>query len=229
MKDINQLRAEHAAQLAKLEREIAIASAMPIAPDSVMVTGFGEPWITYKRVKLSEALEVFRAFRIAPCSLWRGTFTTIKPEALLTDRERESYREDFGPCAAWIEVHQGEGFGPSAELEFFAETSVGIVRVKVSFGSGYIETAPQLSARFEEIKGGRNGRETVELRALPNPECRAIADHFVKWSVGGFGERLKRAARFSYMLCANESEALNGADQSHALSMLEILADRAKV
>lgn len=224
MKNINQLREEHAAQIAKLEREIAIAGAMPIAPDSVMATG-REAWVMYRgRKTLMAALDVFRAFQIVPFEVWRNSCTSLRPYATLSEKEKESHSTDGATYAVSLEVNQGEGFGPNAELIFYAQTDAGIVRVSVKFGNCYIGMASQLSAKFDSVK---HGNRVIRIESKPNTECRALSDYLIKWSTGG--NMLERSARFDYLFCADSADTVPGAKHSHAIAQLSILAERANV
>ena len=228
MKTLENLKKEHAAAVARLEAEHAIAAACPLPPDSVMHFGKRAPWVTFKRTTLAEVLEVMRAFTITPAEVFRYGSTSICPESELSARDRERAISDSGQFACWIDVDQGEGYGPSAKLSFFARLASGaLVRIFVEFGAGYIGSCPALGAARHVRRDPRTDR-LIESRFEPNLEARSASDKFIKWGTGTVGP-IKTAAHFSYLFCSDTQDEAPGAECSHALAQLEILAERAKV
>ena len=88
MKTLAQLESENAAAVAKLQRELAIAALMPVAPDSVMDNGSRPAWVTYRARSLAQALELFAAFNIAPFYECRDSCLSLAPIDTIKNRER---------------------------------------------------------------------------------------------------------------------------------------------
>lgn len=214
MKSIEQLQAEHAAQLVKLQAEHAIAA-------DAAASGFPEPrhvmpfdpyaWLCYAPVKtLADALQVFRVATVAPYFGWR------LPAGHLThgpDSTKGGTRET-GPYACGVKVETGSEFGPSAELQFFARLQSGrIVAIHVPFGSGYIGTCPGLGA--QKLRRLQDGK-----RFIRNHDLHALADSCTYWATG-----TRESHSVLAHWCAESEEPTRGADMAHALGMLQNLSD----
>lgn len=228
MKTMDQLKMEQAQALAALERAHAIAAAAPIPPDMVTSETSRAPWLTYKTKTLAEALAIAGAFPVVvPFESWRGTFTMLKPEELLTARETAAYSANGGPYAFSIRVDHGEHYGPRARLAFFARIDTGMVHTHVEFGAGYIGACPQLRAIVKVTRGRGDRIESKHFEA--NAEARAVADKVISWATGETGP-IRHSAEFEYLFCADRNEP-GPADAigSHALAALRTLADRLKI
>lgn len=233
MKTLEQLKAEQDKQTAELIRQHETANACPIPPDSVMVMSTERaPWVSYKRETLTQALEVFKAFTVIPCEHFRASSSVTMPREVMTKRETRDYVENeradsSGPYAAWVEVtHYSHANSDAAELNFYAQTGAGPVRVSVKFGAGYIGTCAGLRAVIQTSERDRRGT-VIAQKYGRNPIAGPLADKVIKW--GSYEGAKEESAQFSYLFAADQFETMPGADQSHALSMLAILADQAKV
>jgi hypothetical protein len=225
MKTIEQLKIEQEKALAALQGELGLAAALPLPPDRVMFTGkaIGTPWITYKVKGLRGAIDVFKAFTIVPTSVLKEGCTSVKPAELVPVEKQEKAE---GTYAAWIDVRQGDGFGPNAEFLFFARIpGHGVVRVCADIeGPGYIGVYRQLGATVREERGGRGNRITGRTFSA-NGELYALTDYRIQWASGDMGP-VKTSANISYFLCADQCDDMPGASQSHALAQLEIIIDK---
>lgn len=233
MKTLEQLKAEQDKQTAELIRQHETANACPLPPDSVMVSSAERaPWVSYKRETLSQALEVFKAFTIIPCEHFRASSSVIMPRECMTKRETRDYvenerAESSGPYAAWVQVaHYGHANSDAAKLTFYAQTGAGSVRVSVKFGKGYIGQCNGLRAQVVSSERDRRDRLIAQSYGR-NPIIGPLADKVIKW--GLYEGAKEESAQFYYLFCADQFETMPGADQSHALSMLAIVADQAKV
>jgi hypothetical protein len=228
MKSLDELKAQHAREIEALHQKHAIAAALPVPSDRITMQSGRTHWVNYKVQTLTEALDIFRAFNVVPADVWKAGCTVITPECVMGDRERATYahHHDSGPWACWIDVQHGEGFGPNAELVFYAQLSTGVARIGVSFGTGYIGMCPALSAVPQETRGYGNQLQARTFK--PNPEANGASDKFINWASGDYGP-IKKSAHHSYLFCADTSDTAPGAEMSHALAQLAILADRVKV
>lgn len=233
MKTLEQLQAEQAKQTAELIRQHETANACPLVPDQVTIVGAADraPWVSYKRETLTQALEVFKAFTIIPCEHFRASSSVIMPRECMGKRETRDYVENeraksSGPYACWLNVtHYSHANSDAAELVFYAQTGAGPIRVMVKFGAGYIGQCHGLRAVADETRD-RGGR-VIARNYQRNPEAMAVCDKHIKW--GCYEGAKEESAQFSYLFVSDQFETMPGADQSHALAQLEILADRAKV
>lgn len=225
MKTLEQLKAEQEKAMRELTREHEIARAMPFPPVRVTSVTARAPWVSYEVETLREACEMFAQFRVIPANVWRGTFTTVAPDCARSEKDRERAPEPAsGPYACAIRVSHGDNYGTTSELQFYAETGAGPVNVHIRFGKGYAR-GHALAPCVTETCHARTGR--IESRHFsPSLEARAIADNFISWGTGESGP-VKTSADHTFLLSADLDET--GATHSHAVGMLEILADRAKV
>lgn len=202
MKTIEELKNHHAKEIANLERQLAIAEALPVAPHGVMLTGTGCPWVSYKRATFAQALEVFRAYadrsQVRPMEIRRSGCTVVQPVATMA-KQYANADSDGCEYGAFIRVHQGEGFGPDVDLIFYAEVEgAGYVRVCVDLeperysGSYWY----RLSAKREEVRGYRDKLESVTYR--PNAAMNGYADKLISWGTGDMGP-IKKGADISYL------------------------------
>lgn len=234
MKTLDELKAEQAKQIAELERQHQVANACPFPPRQVTIVNATEraPWVGYQTETLAQALEMFAAFDVIPSEHFRGTFSVIMPRECMTKREARDYAENpraesSGPYACWLDVsHYAHANSDAAELTFYAQTGAGPVRVSIKFGAGYIGQCHGLRAVIVSSERDRLGT-VIAQRFGRNPEAGALADHVVKW--GAYEGAKETSARFSYLFCADQFETMKGAEHSHAIAQLSILADRAKV
>lgn len=225
MKSIADLNAEHAAAVAKLEAEHALASLMPAAPDSVQLGKGRRPsWIVYRKRSLSAALELMQLFHCVPLYRFKGTFTELTPDGCADEKAEEV----GGPFACSLDVsHSGGEFGPSATLFFYAGVAdpalapqSRLVRIVIDIdGPDYIGGFSALSASRQPVAWDRRGNVT-EWRVGPCAALAGLADSYVQWGGGG-----KNDWRFSYLFCADQEAAAPMADNSHALGQLRNLRD----
>lgn len=203
MKTIDELKAEHAKELAKLELELKVAQAATVTPNSVMLTDRLGHWLMYSVRSLADACEIMKASSIVPFNRYAGTFTHLKPEVLIREKDGEHVE---GPFACSIKVEQGRGFGPIAELRFFtmAKEYLCHAHIKIDRNGNY-----GWGARYEEIMGPNN--RVLERRWVANEELTAMSDSKIKWGYGG-----DKAASFEYLWAADTVEG----GCAHALGML---------
>lgn len=234
MKTMEQLKEEQAKQTAELARQHAIANACPFPPQTVTIVSAADraAWVSYKTETLAQALELFAAFDVIPSEHFRGTFSVIMPRECMTKREARDYAENpraesSGPYACWLEVtHYAHANSDAAELTFYAQTAAGPIRVSVKFGTGYIGQCHGLRAVIVSREHDRRG-SVIAQKFGRNPEAGAMADHVIKW--GAYEGAKEQSAHFSYLFVADQFETMKGAEHSHAIAQLSILADRAKV
>lgn len=201
MKTIEQLNAEHAANLAKLEAEHNIAARALIQPDRCMVVKLSEKaWLTYKVESLWQAIAVMQKFEPLPFNEYKGTFTRFEPEPVNREGECKS-----GPYIAQIRVHHGEGFGPCVKMFFFVQLGEDICKVICDLQRGYDSTFWQYGAHFVANDRGRkrqlNGKRYIAGDYIANRQLSAMMDKVTTWGTG-----CDKSAEHSYSIMAdNES------------------------
>jgi hypothetical protein len=225
MKSIADLNADHAAAVAKLEAEHALASLMPAAPDSVQLSKGRRPsWIVYRKRSLSAALELAALFHCVPLYRFKGTFTELTPDGCADEKSEEI----GGPFACVLDVsHSGGQFGPSAQLYFYAGVAdpalapqSRLVRVVIDIdGPDYIGGFSAFAASRQPVKWDRVGNVS-EWRIGPNGALNGFADSYVQWAAGD-----KKSSHHSYLFCADQEAAAPMAEQTHAMGQLRNLRD----
>jgi hypothetical protein len=220
------MREEQAKALAKLEAEHALAALAPTPPDSVQLSPKGRrpAWIVYRKKSLTAALDIMALFHCVPFYRFKGTFTELTPDGTQDERSEEV----GGPFAVAFDVNQGEGYGPSAQLYFYAGIAdpalapqSRLVRVVIDIdGPDYIGGFSALAAGRQPIMGGRFGNEVIGYRFSANQALNGLADSFVHWGGGD-----KKDARFTYLFMADQEEAAPMTDETHALGQLRNLRD----
>jgi hypothetical protein len=224
MKTVEQMRAEHAAALAKLEAEHAIAALAPIAPNSAMLTGCGEKaWLSYKVESLWQALDVMKAFRPLACYKFKGTYTRVEPPALNEARTRDKGEEVDGPYLATIGVSQGEGFGPCVSFGFFVLLGADICKVKCDLGRGYSDSFGLYGARFQAETRGQSrlleGQRYIAGDFRANGKLSSYADLTQKYGTGS-----REAAQFAYSFSSDTDDDGLASWETDAIYRLENLA-----
>jgi hypothetical protein len=216
MKTIEQLDAEHAKAHAKLEWERAFAKTLPLPPDHVMQCPRLAPWATYKVQTLSEAIKVFETFAkqgmVQNMEHAEGTFTHVCPPSERGYRDKVTHKGDY--CVA-IRVSQGEGYGPTVELSFYAETSTGLCHVHARLE----QNVPRLGAHVEERRDGRGRLASRTFHR--NDVLNGYSDESISFASGDYGP-IKTGADIRYLWIADD-----GADCmvfDHALEQLRNLA-----
>lgn len=224
MKTVEELKAEQAAALAKLEKEHALAQLAPVPPLSVQITSASlGHWLTYEAPDLFAAVEIMRNFAPLPFEQFKSTFTRFVPEALNVGRyagERVN-----GPFVAKIDVTQGEGFGPTVTFKFFAKLGADIaeIHVRLRHGMGADQWA-QYGASFQAHNGGRD--ERLESRRYivgtyrQNSTLGGMADNVIRWASGD-----GRSAHYQYSIMADAVNADGTADWNDAGLRLENIAN----
>lgn len=212
MKTIEQLNAEHAKALLVLNNEIAIANACPVPPNSVMSFS-PNSWVSYKAESMLEAIEVFKAFKKVNMEHRKGTYTTLQPFS--TKYEKAEHKGDY---AAFLDVSEGEGFGPTVKLIFFADIGLQVVRVNIEVGkynSGY-----KYRASIREVRDNRTKRilsRTYENNAALN----GYADSVISYSSCDYGP-IKKSAQKCYLFVADDGESCT--EFGHVIGQLENIA-----
>lgn len=222
MKSLEELRQKHANELAKAEREWAIANELPVAPKRVMEFE-PNPWVSYEVKTVAEAIEIFKQFRIVNHHHATNTFGHLKPMTGIIAAENKYGTVEMkgGPFAFNLEVDQlASGHGASAELKFFAYTEKHVVQVEIKFGSGYIGSCPQLNFRIV-TSGPYDHPHSRNFN--PNEKAKAACDHLVTWGTGDIGP-VKNSAKVNYCFKTDKLDGEWGYDHVEALTKLEALA-----
>lgn len=201
--DLEKMKARHAQQRAEAEAEIALAALLPLAPERVTSVLSSQPRAAYE-VPAGEFGAFLAAFSPLEFSKWRGTYVSFGPACPKSDPKAAA----SGAYRAAICVQQGEGYGPTADLVFFAPCGDKIVRVDAKVcGLGYIDTAPVFGARFESEMGGRFGREVARYSRYANPLLEGASQG--QQGPGWRERENKRQADYSYFFnSAEEATAL---------------------
>lgn len=222
MQTPEQFAARQAKERALFERAQAIGAALPLPPYIISSEDSACPWVSYKDcATLADAVAIFKAFTVIPFYQYKGTFTTLRPECLCTEKDGEV---KFGPGACWLDLQQLQANGDAVDagLTFFARIATGPVRVMVKFGAGYIGACTGLSARIVATKGDQWTRASRVYHA--NTNARSMTDRAIYWGTGDIGD-VKTSMHHSFLLCADHDEELNGGEHSHALNQLRDIAD----
>lgn len=223
MKTIEELNAEHAKKVAELQREIAIASSLPIPPDRVMLTGSRMvPWVTYNVDTVARALEIFRTYAnagmVRNMEHAKGTYTTV---GLASEREKryEDKTDFLRDVAIALEVSQGKGFS-SAGFFFSVEVSGRFLRIHASFGYRSAPIYRMLARKVTERNGFRN--EITKQYFQPNDALNGYFDAYISYASGDMGP-IKKTANMCYVIGADDgSECSEFADM---LLRLDAMAD----
>lgn len=228
MKTIEEMKAEQAAALAKLEAEHAIAAFAPVPPKSVMLVGTGErAWISYEAADLWAALDIMAAFEPVAFYQFKGTYTRFEPEAINDKRTRDKGESDGVPLVALIDTSGGEGFGPNATLAFFAYLGADLCKVKIDLRpAGYGPASWwQYAARFAANPRGSSrrldghGNRYTAGDFMPNDKLAGMTDRRIRWGSGS-----RESWHFTYALCADHANADYSADWTDARLRLENIA-----
>ena len=221
MDKLEQMEARHKAERERLAQELAIAAAMPIAPDACQPTKTGAPWVHYRNRTVTEAIAIFEAFDVVPVYHAKDSFGHIKPEALLP----AGAVIKAGPFAAWINVSMGAGYGPTADLRFAATVAGAPYEIHISIkGPDYIGACTRFAPTVDERRSGATGRGRVVSRNYgANRLLNGLCDRVVSWA--GAGGAIKESAMHSYLICADDDATVPGGEQSHALGQLRNIAD----
>lgn len=214
MRTIEELKAKHAAEVERLEKEIAIAERAPVAPHRAQLTSSGLPtWLHYRAETLAAALEIMNAAPVVPFYSYKGTFTRLQPEALATEKSGEI---TGGPYAASLHVSQGEGFGPSVELRFFVMAGDEICAAHVDLGPEFRPSQLwSYGARCDVVRGYRERIERRDWHA--NTLLAALADRHIRWGSGS-----DTSATYEYLLSADTVDG--GA--THATAQLGAIVEK---
>lgn len=205
MQTLEELKAKQAAEFAKLERETALALLCPVPPARVMDTStksLGEAWITYKVSSLWEALDVMRQFQPVPFYEFKKTFTRYVPAALNVGRDAGD--EKSGPYVAKIDTSQGEGYGPTVEMCFFALVGDAICKIRCDQVSKWGAASwHSYGARFQTHSGGRSrqldGNRYIHGDFRPNAKLSGMMDKVTQWGAG-----CDKSASFTYAISADD-------------------------
>jgi hypothetical protein len=217
MKTVEQLKAEQAKELEKLQFEHAFAATLPLPPDHVMQCSRLAPWASYKVQTLSEAIKVFETFAeqgmVRNMEHAEGTFTHVCPPSERGDRSKVEHKGDY--CVS-LRVSQGQGYGPTVELSFYAETSAGLCRVHAKLD----RDLPRLGAHVEERRDGR-GRLTSRTFHR-NDILNGYSNTYISYAFGGDCGPIKTGADIRYLWIADDGADCTVFD--HALEQLRNLA-----
>lgn len=218
MKSLDEMKREQAAALAKLEAEHAIASAAPLPPKSVMLTSVPEKaWVSYEAESLWHALDILDAFQPLAMRKYKGTYTRFQPDALPDAKRGE---EVAAPFLAALDVSQGEGFGPTVTLFFFARLGADICKIRVQLRSGYNDRFGQYGATFQPDARGSGKRLDHRGHWNANGTLNGMADSSIKWGSGD-----EKGAHYCYYVMAdNESEDGTAESADHGRPTLENIA-----
>jgi hypothetical protein len=209
MQTLAQLRERHAAELAKAERELAIAEQLPMPPHNVMLAYSGHYWATYRVTDTTAVANIIRQFAplIIPTVELRDGCLYRVPLDLLPARARAKADAGEGSeCVFSLDTAQGAGYGVTVKFYFFIRLSSGvIVRISCDLPDTYRAGAKLRAARYER------GRLIQEAGSDPNPILRGLFHDFVRWSPNEAG----KDARYTYTLCDD------GPEYTETLNLLE--------
>lgn len=215
------LAARHEAERVKNNRNMSLSAALPFTPDTILETSTGAPWIIYRGRTLAEAVAMFAAFQIAPMYKLRGRYVYLAPVETVKD---ESATVEDGPFAAAIGVEQGQGYGPTAKLWFYAMAGDETVRVIIDIkGPDYIGGFSALRPTVSESYSGKTSRSSVIRRAYgANPLLNGLCDNVVSWGGGG---PIADSAKHDYLICADDDAVAIGSDHTHAAGQMANIVD----
>jgi hypothetical protein len=126
---------------------------------------------------------------------------------------------------AKIDVSQGEGFGPNAELRFFAMVGPDIAEIHIPLRR---DMGPaqwwQYGASFQTHSGGRDerleGRRYISGTYRQNATLAGMTDHTIRWASGD-----GRSAHYQYSIMADAVAKDGTADWIDAELRLENIAN----
>lgn len=210
MKTVEQLKQEQAAELAKLEREHALAALCPVPPKRVQITtaSLGH-WIIYEAPTLWAALDIMASYEPIPFYAFKGTFLRFVPESLNVGRDKGE--SDGVPYVAQIRVSQGEGFGPTVDFKFFALVGADVCEIHCKLQDGFRNQFGQYAAPFAAMPNGHSRR--LEGQRYINGEWRAngnlsgLFDKVTKWGTGS-----QESAEYSYAIVADSIDPMTWTD-----------------
>lgn len=223
MQTLEEMKAKHAAELAKLEAEHALAALAPIPPKRVQITSvkLGD-WLTYDCASLWDALDIMSKFHPIPFYEFKGTFTRYVPPAL--NIGRDAGEEKSGPYVARISTSQGEGFGPTVDLCFFVMLGETICEVHCKLRDKWCDQFGQYRAPFHAHSGGRSrmlaGNRYIAGDFRANPKLSGMMDKTTHWGSGS-----QEAASFSYAISADSVEGDGPCEWRDAGLRLENIAE----
>lgn len=226
MMTLEEMKAKQAADLAKLEREHALASLAPVPPRSVQLTsgGLGH-WVSYRVPSLWEALDLARKFQPVAFYQFKGRYTRFVPAVLNTGKDEGELMG--GPYFAKLDVSQGEGFGPTVYLAWFAFIGDDICMIRAELeregfgGSGF----GQYSAAFVAHPHGQSrrldGQRYINGDFRQNNRLGAAFDKVTKWGSGS-----REGAHFQYAIMADAVADDESIDWTEAGLRLENVAEQ---
>jgi len=228
-----QAKERAAFELEQSRANIFIEAGLPV-PDYISSGHLhGAVYVTYRNDALNPhgirgAIDIFKQFPvIVPCNVLRSSCTMIHPEKHLPEKEqKQGYKRggcQNGDYAAYVKVDHIRNSQTKASIEFFAIVGGKLFDVSVEFGRDYIGNCGRLAPNPVETRG-RGGR--LESRTFnASPLMNGMFDTFISYASGDIGP-IKESASHCYFLSAeNGEENKPPSDCSHALGMLENLAD----
>lgn len=219
MQTIEQLKAAQAVEIETLRAKLALSEAAPLVPDSVMLDKVA-PWLTYRKRTLVEALDIFRAYTVAPMYVAKNSCTEIAPETCFHGKNMTI---KSGPYALSLTVDMGEGYGPTTKVTFYGMAGDTLARVTVDIeGPDYIGAFRALAPE-STTQRDRNNR-IVSRQFNRNTLAASMADNVVAWSSGDGGP-IRNSASHTYLFCANDDQTAPGEHHRHACDQLQNLID----
>lgn len=225
MMTLEEMKAKQAADLAKLEREHALATLAPVPPKSVQLTSAGlGHWISYRVPTLWDALDLARKFQPVAFYQFKGTYTRFVPAVLNTGKDEGELIG--GPYFAKLDVSQGEGFGPTVYLAWFAFLGDDICMIRAELeregfgGHGF----GQYSASFQRNERGRSrrleGQRYIRGDFRANGTLSAFFDKVTYWGSGS-----EESAHIQYAITADAVADDESIDWTDAGLRLENVAE----
>ena len=203
MKTPDQLKVEHAKQIATLEREHATAKALTPPPERVMILGKRAPWATYKVATVAHAVNLFKGFadagQVVNMEMTKGTFTSI---GAAIDSSAGKDAKHVGDFALALTVNVGQGF-ESVRFYFYVKTDIGIVRVCVDFefrAAHIWKMRPKVVERHTKLTDRVTERERFYTA---NDALNGYANHVVSFATGDMGP-IKTGANHHYLFMADD-------------------------
>lgn len=197
MQTIEQLKAQHAAELEIALKKQALADQLPAMPAMLTDTkGLGY-WATYKTKTTAEVAALVRLFApyIVPTVQVRDGCLYRQPLGLLPARlgNKEGTEVIFS-----LDTDQGRGFGVCVKFYFYTLMPSGdYVKVICELPNNHRATAQLTPPEYD-----RNGYPRTQGDARPNNALRGLFHDHIAWSANLRGQD----ARYTYTLCDDAPE-----------------------
>lgn len=204
MKTLEQMKAEHAAQLAKLEHEHMIRGLMPAAPEpTLVIRQDSSTWVNYRFPKLRDAVAFAESLQgdIVPGQQFKGVYSHWAPQQAFSRDAATDWKapaREPMECIAELELNSfrfsnDNPFHSRAELSFWLIRAGHVIKVQCAIGA--TAYAPPYYLRMQP-KHKHTRESDVVLWTAPDA-VRSIHGREVRFAAGsGPGKGVD--ARFYY-------------------------------